>query len=497
MASHSYLNLPAICYQPCAPQPVAEPQWVAFNTELAEELNLPRDYWLTDEGLKLFSGNQLPDWVKPVAQAYAGHQFGHFNPQLGDGRAVLLCELASEKSPRLDIQLKGSGITPYSRGGDGRSPLGPVLREYLVSEFMHRMGVPTTRALAAVASGEAVYRENAEPGGILTRVANSHIRVGSFQFVMAHSDIDALQALADYSIERHYPSLMEISDEDSTQLISEGHSGNRYLALLDNVIEQHARLVADWMRLGFIHGVMNTDNTSISGETIDYGPCAFMENYQANQVFSFIDKQGRYAYNQQPQIAQWNMARFAETLLPLIDNNKETSVNLATQLVHSLPGRFEKYWLERMGKKLGLQAPNTADKPLIEAFLQILERNQVDFTLAFRLLSDEVNNQDEANSLYTGEADFALWRNEWQQRLRSQAQLSESDIKNSMDAVNPRRIPRNHLIQEVIDAAYSEGDLRPLQNLQAALNAPFTESTDEFDQPANSVNRITTTFCGT
>ncbi|MCC5880618.1 MAG: YdiU family protein [Idiomarina sp.] len=505
-SSHQFMALPRLCYQPSAPQPVNQPQWVAFNQPLAAALGIPKDLWLSDAGAEVFGGNHVPTWAKPIATAYAGHQFGHFNPQLGDGRAVLLCELKHANGKLYDVQLKGSGVTPYSRNGDGRSPLGPVLREYIVSEFMHRIGIPTTRALAAVASGEAVYREQAEPGAVFTRVARSHLRVGSFQYIMVRGDFDALAALADFAISRHYPELAQLSDDDSSDCRSDETPGNRYLGLLDRVIEQQAQLISQWMSVGFIHGVMNTDNTSISGETIDYGPCAFMESYRASQVFSFIDKQGRYAYNQQPAIAHWNMARFAESLLPLIDNDKQAAIEFATELVNSMPQRIEAHWLRVMGRKLGIAEPGVGDKTLIEAFLALLEAHHIDFTLGFRLLSDEVSNHSLPHQVFlnptetdaAGNQAFAHWRDRWQQRLQLE-ETTLKDIQARMNAVNPLRIPRNHVIQQVIDAAYEHGDLAPFNQLMAALENPFHEDCqfDDYTQPANPEQQVSRTFCGT
>lgn len=496
--SNRHLQLPKLCFQPCHPTTVSAPQWVAFNQTLARTLGIPRAYWLSELGLGLCSGNELPDWAQPVAQAYAGHQFGHFNPQLGDGRAHLIAELTDQHDQRFDVQLKGSGRTPYSRGGDGRSPLGPVLREYIVSEFMHRLGIPTTRALAAVATGDLVYRDQAEPGGILTRVAASHLRVGSFEYVMVRGDFDALAELADAAIARHYPQLESYSDEDSSAC----ESGiNRYLALLEAVIKRQTTLVAQWMSVGFIHGVMNTDNTSISGETIDYGPCAFMERYRADQVFSFIDKHGRYAYNQQPAILHWNMARFAEALLPLIDNDKQCATALAVALIETVPTRIEAAWLQEMGRKLGLEHADVSDRPLIEEFLALLESQGIDFTLGFRKLSDELSNQAQSQPLYHGTADgqpFHEWRARWQQRVQ-QEQHSLGAIKAQMNTINPLYIPRNHVIADVIEAAYSTGELAPFNTLMDALSDPFTERAEftYFALPATADQQVTTTFCGT
>lgn len=505
--THTYLNLPKLCFQPAKPQPVTAPQWVAFNQELAQTLGIPQSLWLTSQGADIFSGNTTPDWAQPVAMAYAGHQFGHFNPQLGDGRALLLCELTGTDAVRYEVQLKGSGVTPYSRNGDGRSPLGPVLREYIVSEFMHRAGVPTTRALAAIATGDAVYREQAEPGAVFTRVARSHLRVGSFQYLTASAHFDALAQLADFAIQHHYPQLSNLSGDDSSECRTEHGQGNRYLAFLEQVIEQQATLVSQWMGLGFIHGVMNTDNTSITGETIDYGPCAFLENYRADQVFSFVDKRGRYAYNQQPSIAHWNMARFAEALLPIIDNDKQHAIELATDLVNRMPQKIEAHWVRLMGRKLGIDAPTLADKPLIEQLLAFLQTQDVDYTLGFRLLSDEVSNHSqpqgiyrhkEGNSAAKPQVDFLAWRQRWQQRLQQET-ATAPQIQARMCALNPLRIPRNHLIQQVIEAAYQEGDLKPLNQLMAALSDPYSDDPQyqSYTQPATEAQQVSTTFCGT
>lgn len=496
--SHSYLRLPKLSYHPCTPTPVSTPQWVAFNQALAEALQLPEEFWLTDAGLDLFSGNQLPDWARCVAQAYAGHQFGHFNPQLGDGRAHLLAELSTADGRTFDVQLKGSGRTPYSRGGDGRAPLGPVLREYIVSEFMQQIGIPTTRALAIVASGEHVYRDRAEPGAILTRVASSYLRVGSFQYAMVRADFDTLAALADAAISRHYPELQLISDEDCSAC---DKGVNRYFALLEAIIDRQTRLVAQWMGVGFIHGVMNTDNTSISGETIDYGPCAFMEAYRADQAFSYIDKRGRYAYNQQPGIIHWNMARLAEALLPLIDNDKQLAAQRAAGLIESIPARIQTAWLKIMGSKLGLAHVEPSDQPLIEDFLALLETQQIDFTLGFRRLADELTTQSTPQPIYhsdNGEQIFCQWRTRWQQRIQQEAR-SNAAVYAAMNATNPIYIPRNHLIAEVIQRVYADGDLQPFNRLMDALSAPFTERSElsHYAQPASPPEQITTTFCGT
>lgn len=480
-ATHSYLDLPALCYQPCSPTAVKAPQWVAFNQPLAESLQIPQALWLSDQGLQYFSGNEVPAWAKPVAQAYAGHQFGHFNPQLGDGRAILLSELTSVTGQRVDIQLKGAGRTPYSRGGDGRSPLGPVLREYIVSEAMHNLGIPTTRALAAVVTGEAVYREQPEPGAIMTRIASSHLRIGSVQFVRAHGSADDLKALLDFTIDRHYSALKD-------------HPA-RYVALFEAIAERQIELVARWMSVGFIHGVMNTDNTSLSGDTIDYGPCAFMEGYRPTQVFSYIDKRGRYAYNRQPAILQWNLARLAESMLPAIPAH---SIDTMTALVDDIPERFSARWQTVMERKIGLTNSTSEDTGLIRQLLSGFEQGNVDFTLGFRYLTAEIHNQSTPHPMFTEVPDFHNWRHKWQTRLQHEC-TDDDAIHLYMNQHNPLRIPRNHRIQEVIEAAYKEGDLRPLHQLQAALENPYDDNDafDDFSSPAPDEKKVNTTFCGT
>lgn len=483
-ASHSYLDLPGLCYQRCSPTAVKAPQWVAFNQSLASTLNIPQDFWFTDQGLQLFSGNQLPQWSQPVSQAYAGHQFGHFNPRLGDGRAILLAELNTSDGQRFDIQLKGAGVTPYSRGGDGRSPLGPVIREYIVSEAMHNLGIPTTRALAAVVTGEAAYREQAEPGAILTRAASSHLRIGSVQFVRAHGSVDDLKALADFALERHYAHLI--------------NAKTPYLELLKAIIARQLELVAHWMSIGFIHGVMNTDNTSLSGETIDYGPCALMENYRAEQVFSFIDKRGRYAYNRQPGIIQWNLTRLAESLLPLLEQENKEAVAQVAVILEQIPQQFAALWQQTMSRKLGLTNPDAADTRLIQQLLAGFEQGSIDFTLGFRQLNKELTNLTTPQPIYHSMPHFTEWRDAWHKRLQQEA-ASDDHIRQQMDQVNPLRIPRNHRVQAVIDAAYQHGDLRPFQRLQAALASPYEEDEQfsDYTQPAAADETVTTTFCGT
>ena len=426
---------------------------------------------------------------------YAGHQFGHFVPQLGDGRAILLGEVRDRFGRRHDIQLKGSGRTPYSRGGDGRAALGPVLREYLVSEAMHALGIPATRALAAVTTGERVLRDGGPvPGAILTRVAASHVRVGTFQYFAARGDFDATQRLADYVIERHYPDLASAS--------------NPYLELLRLVMQRQARLVAAWMNVGFIHGVMNTDNMAVSGETIDFGPCAFMDAYDAAAVFSSIDTRGRYAYANQPDAAQWNLARFAETLLALIDPQSDRAIELATAVVGDFSGEFDRYWLEGMRKKLGLFTPEDGDLALSRALLDIMQHAAADFTLTFRRLCAAAESEAGDASSEAGDASseasfaepapFREWRRGWRSRLAREPRPAGERVA-LMRSVNPAVIPRNHRIEAVIVAAVERGDTAPFEALCEVLARPYDEAAAAggYADPPRPEERVLHTFCGT
>ncbi|CAB0150164.1 hypothetical protein PSI9734_00731 [Pseudidiomarina piscicola] len=479
---NSYAELDARLSSSCSPTKVLNPQWIAFNEPLAKQLQLPQSALSGAAGLATFSGTAVPDWAQPTALAYAGHQFGNFVPQLGDGRAVLLSEVLDHQGSRFDIQLKGSGRTPYSRGGDGRSPLGPVLREYLVSEAMHRLEVPTTRALAAIATGEMVQREHAQPGAILTRVASSHLRVGTAQFVAAHKDRELLQRFADYVIERHYP---HCAAENSP-----------YLALLTAVIDRQASLIAKWMSLGFIHGVMNTDNMTLSGETIDYGPCAFMEAYDPAQVFSSIDRRGRYSYQNQPAIAMWNLARFAETLLPLIDQDPDTAIARATAAVENFDAVYQRYYSKQMSAKLGLSASDAATQQLLEDYLDLMQQQQVDFTLAFRFLGDADNIR--SAELFQQHQDWQDWYQRWRQAL-AQQHPTAADASVALNSVNPAYIPRNHLIEAAISEATNDGSLELFNRLQHLWQSPFVEQPEasEFMRPANQEQQVKRTFCGT
>lgn len=480
-AIHTYRQLPTCCFAECRPTAVRSPQYLAFNSKLAAELDLPETLWGTTEALDLFSGNQLPDWTAPLAQAYAGHQFANYVPRLGDGRAILLAELVQQDGQLRDLQLKGAGRTPFSRSGDGRSPIGPVIREYLVSEAMHALGVPTTRALAAVSSGELVFREEALPGAILTRVASSHIRVGTLQYAASQADPTVIKQLADYVIARHYPACQQ--------------QENPYLALLNAVLQRQAALVAHWMSLGFIHGVMNTDNMTLSGETIDYGPCAFMEAYNPAQVFSYIDQQGRYAYKNQPAVTQWNLARLAEALLSLIHPEQEQAVALAVTVLNGFPEVYQQYWLQRFGAKLGLNQPTEADKPLIDNFLALLAQHQADFTLAFRDLSASTPEYlpQQLNS-----TDWQNWYLAWQSRLAAEQQPDVNPAAIMANA-NPVLIPRNHLIQRVIDEVTNNGDLSLFNQLHRLWQQPFADTAENkaFQAAAAPQERVCQTFCGT
>jgi uncharacterized protein YdiU (UPF0061 family) len=462
---------------------------IKFNGELATELGLE---WrsLDDSALaNLFAGNSVPEGADPVATAYAGHQFGQFVPRLGDGRAILLGEVIDRSGVRRDIQLKGSGRTPYSRGGDGRAALGPVLREYLVSEAMHALGIEGTRALAAVTTGESVVRDGRLPGAVVTRVAKSHVRVGTFEYFAARGDQPSVRRLADYVIDRHYPEL---------------RSADRpYLELLQAVCLRHAALVASWMHVGFIHGVMNTDNTSVSGETIDYGPCAFMDAYDPATVFSSIDSMGRYAYSNQPHAAQWNLARFAETLLALIDSDPGRAVEAAAPVVERFAGAFEEHWISGLRAKLGLQTPEPDDTPLIRAWLELMHRNECDFTLTFRKLCAAADAPDGAldeplEALFRRPDEYRAWAREWRARQAREASPAEGRGA-AMRRVNPAFIPRNHRVEAMISAAVERADYAPFEELIEVLSRPYEDQPrfEAYERPPRPEERVLQTFCGT
>lgn len=467
---NSYANLPEAFRATVRPEVAPAPQLLAWNDALSTQLGL--DTLASDQGklAKLFGGGATMPGMQPVAMAYAGHQFGHFVPQLGDGRAVLLGEIVDAQARRFDIQLKGSGRTPYSRRGDGKSWLGPVLREYILSEAMHRLGVPTTRALAAVATGETVIRDSQVPGGVFTRVASSHLRVGTFQYFAARGDTKSLETLADYAIDRHFPELRQESSP--------------YLGLFKRVLERQATLVAHWMAIGFIHGVMNTDNTSISGETIDYGPAAFLDEFNFNKVFSSIDQFGRYAYGAQPDIAQWNLARLAETLLVLgVDKRAlEDSLNAFENI-------YGARYVELMAPKLGLRKIREGDDTLIATWLQHLDEHALDYTLSFRELSSRIDATDDAV--------FGEFERQWRARVGDQEGSTEQSVE-LMNSVNPLFIPRNHRVEEAIRAAV-DGDLSVFRAMNKALEQPYDEQPEhaEYARAPEVQERVTRTFCGT
>jgi uncharacterized protein YdiU (UPF0061 family) len=462
---NSYAALPAGFYTRIAPTPVANPKLLAFNADLAKSLGLADAE--ADDLAFAFGGNELPQGADPLAQLYAGHQFGNYNPQLGDGRAILLGEVVDSDGIRRDIQLKGSGPTPYSRGGDGRAWLGPVLREYVVSEAMHALGIPTTRALAVVATGEDIYRETALPGAVLTRVAASHLRVGTFQVFAHRGEVENLRILTDYAIKRHYPQ-------------ADGPMG-----LLRAVCAAQANLIAAWMSVGFIHGVMNTDNCSISGETIDYGPCAFMDAFHANRVFSSIDRQGRYAFSNQPQIAVWNMAQLATALIQQMDD-ADAAIAEATEIVHAMPAQIEAAWLKRFGAKIGIAEAVADDTALIEDLLALMQQDGADFTNAFRALGT-----DHAADEFVDQDAFAAWQARWQARI-----ATEVDPAAVMATANPVIIPRNHRIEQMIQAAVA-GDMAPFNRLMAALATPFEATDPDLHRPPTDQEIVPATFCGT
>ncbi|WP_170366186.1 protein adenylyltransferase SelO [Ruegeria arenilitoris] len=464
---NSYARLPGAFYALQSPEPVRAPRLVAFNDDLAQVLGIsPGD---AQDMAQVFAGNALPNGAEPLAQLYSGHQFGNYNPQLGDGRAVLLGEVVGADGIRRDIQLKGSGRTPFSRQGDGRAWLGPVLREYVVSEAMHALGIPTTRALAAVETGEVVLREGPMPGAVLTRVAQSHLRVGTFQVFAARGQIADLRRLTDYAIERHYPDAI-------------GPMG-----LLRAVRDAQAALIAQWMAVGFIHGVMNTDNCAISGETIDYGPCAFMDSYHPNTVYSSIDRMGRYAYSNQPEIAVWNLAQLATALIQQIED-KQAAVEEATEIVHAMPELMQQHWLRRFRAKIGLTTEEDGDLALISDLLTRMAQNQADFTNTFRALGS-----DAARDQFTDPAAFDGWAEGWRARL-----TREADPAAVMHAANPAFIPRNHRVEQMIQAAV-QGDYAPFHRLNAVLARPYDDQPDAADlrRPPTQDEVVHATFCGT
>lgn len=471
-------------YAPAEAAKPSDPKLLILNDLLADRLGVDVSHATKDQLARVFSGEDLPEGSNPLALAYAGHQFGHFSPQLGDGRALLLGEIVTLDGTRFDIQLKGSGPTAFSRNGDGKSAIGPVLREYLVSEAMAAMGVPTTRSLAAVATGDRVQRERSHPGAVLTRVASSHIRVGTFQFFAAHFGADHVIQLSDYTIRRHFPELVD--------------AANPHLLLLDRVIGLQCELVARWMAVGFIHGVMNTDNVAISGETIDYGPCAFMDRFAVNTVFSSIDANGRYAYGRQPQITHWNMARFAEAMLPAIHAVDPEDVEAAKVLVEAIPARFRAQWLDEMRAKLGLSHPHKDDERLIDSLFGELEQHGVDFTSFFRALAQLLRGDGAMLQALLPDAEaMAPWIADWWAQLEREA-IAPLERADAMDAVNPLYIPRNHLVEAALVAAEA-GDMAPWKELLEVVQNPYVERAEwaAFARPAPVDADPYKTFCGT
>jgi uncharacterized protein YdiU (UPF0061 family) len=476
---NSYACLPKLFYTSIKPTPVPSPKLSVINHHLANSLGLDIEELRSDDGLALFSGNKIPDIFFPLAQAYAGNQFGHFT-MLGDGRAHLLGEHVTSSGVRFDIQLKGSGKTPYSRGGDGRASLGPMLREYIISEAMHALGIPTTRSLCVVTTGEAVFREVKLPGAILTRVASSHLRVGTFQYVSNWGTVGELRTLADYTLQRHFG---DIPLDD-----------NRYLSLLQEVIKLQATLIAKWQLVGFIHGVMNTDNMTISGETIDYGPCAFMDNYDPKTVFSSIDIHGRYAYRNQPHIAVWNLSRFAETLLPLLHHDQNQAVKISQDALSEFSELYHDKWIEGMRAKLGLYNQEAEDEALIEGLLSLMHKYNADYTNTFRGLT--LGKLEDIVMFETEE--FKMWHERWQERLYRQPNTEQTSSQ-LMKKNNPAVIPRNHRVEEALQAAVKEEDFTLMERLNGVLSNPYEYSPEQTDYSTLQFSSTCSyrTFCGT
>ncbi|RRJ67450.1 YdiU family protein [Paenibacillus oralis] len=476
---NSYAALPDIFYSRIDPNPVRLPKLTVLNEPLAGELGLNPEALRSEENVAVFAGNRVPEGTFPLAQAYAGHQFGHFT-MLGDGRALLVGEQIAPSGGRWDIQLKGSGRTPYSRGGDGRAALGPMLREYIISEAMHALGIPTTRCLAVVTTGEPVYRETELPGAVMTRTAASHIRVGTFQYAANFGSGEELRALADYTIKRHYPEALEAE--------------NPYLALLQAVIGRQASLIARWQLIGFIHGVMNTDNMAVSGETIDYGPCAFMDVYDPATVFSSIDTGGRYAYGNQPYIGLWNLTRFAESLLPLLHENEDEAVKLAEGALAEYTDLFQSRWLAGMRAKLGMFGEEAQDETLIKDLLGLMHEHRADYTNAFLGLTFD---RPDDSALF-GAPEFARWQERWRERLGRQPE-SEAASHELMQRSNPALIPRNHRVEEALEAAVERGDYSVMERFLGALSDPFAHAPEqaEYAAPPAPAACPYRTFCGT
>ena len=483
--NNSYARLPERFFARIAPTAVAAPRLIRLNRPLASHLGVDPDWLATEEGVEILAGNRIPDTAEPIATAYAGHQFGGFVPQLGDGRAILLGEIIDRRGVRRDVQLKGSGRTRFSRGGDGRAALGPVLREYVVSEAMAALGIPTTRALAAVTTGEEVVRETMLPGAVLTRVASSHIRVGTFQFFASRDDDEGVRLLADHVIARHYPAAADAERPAR--------------ALLDAVVRAQAELIAQWLLVGFIHGVMNTDNMSVAGETIDYGPCAFLDEYDPKTVFSSIDQFGRYAYGNQPAIAQWNLTRLAECLLPLFSDDADIAVAEAEEALDRFGPAFEKAYQAGLRRKLGLVAEQEGDVALGRDLLEAMHSASADFTNTFRGLCDAASGDDAGvRSLFGDAVAFDEWLGRWRQRLE-QEPTGAAARATSMRSVNPAYVPRNHRVEAMIRAAVHDENFAPFEELLAVLSTPYEDQPAfaHYMQPPEEHQRVHATFCGT
>jgi uncharacterized protein YdiU (UPF0061 family) len=476
---NTYLQLPETLFARRGPTPVANPRLIVFNEALAKRLGLNTQGVAQDTWARILAGNEVPPGAEPIAQAYCGHQYGSF-ARLGDGRALLLGEQIAQDGSRWDIQLKGSGLTPFSRRGDGRAALGPMLREYILSEAMFALGIPTSRSLAVVTTGEPVYRTTPLQGAVLTRVAASHIRIGTFEYLQTLGDLPTLKTLADYTVQRHFPSLAD--------------APNPHQALLATVAERQAELIARWMAVGFIHGVMNTDNVGIAGETIDYGPCAFMDTYDPDTVFSSIDHHGRYAYQNQPRIGGWNLARFAEALLPLLHDEESRAIEMAQETLGKYGERYEHHWLAGMSAKLGLHTFEEDDRTLLQTWLGLLAQEKRDFTNAFRMLSSD-SPQDQA-TISTGP--FLDWHQRWTARLERQGTPIKA-VHDRMRQKNPAFIPRNHRVEEALRAADEDGNYQPIQDLLQVLAAPFQDNPAwaAYQEPAGPEYSDYQTFCGT
>lgn len=485
----SYGRLPERFFVMMEPVIAKEPKLVFLNEALGTELGLDVDALDKEYAARVFTGAEAPSEGGLLAMTYSGHQFGQFNPQMGDGRAALLGEVIDTKGQRRDIQLKGAGRTAFSKGGDGKAALGPVMREYIISEAMHALGVPTTRSLAVASTGEYVYRDVVLPGAVLTRVAASHLRIGTFQFFAARGDIEGLKTLADYAIERHYPDIKTVA--------------NPYLGLLEKVISEQASLIAKWLSIGFIHGVMNTDNMTISGETIDYGPCAFMDHYDHNKVFSSIDRQGRYAFGAQPAIGQWNLSRLAEALLPLMHEDEDQAIEMAKAALDQYGTLFMASWTQEMAPKFGIipSKDQETDREIIRQFLSLLQKHSADFTNSFQLLTAALMNEDGLKKLkatFEKDESFDTWFDQWKTWIGSSADDISAACK-IMAHANPMYIPRNHLVEEAIEVATSKGDFSFMKKLLEAIGTPFEKKAgfERYELPPKPEEEVHQTFCGT